>query len=100
MLDCVVAPSLPSPNMGGCCGKKKKKEGEEDDDEGACAITPNQMKLITLFTLLTSDFDMVFTSADMCDLTLRWPWWGPHVCATAIASVCALPRQSCQSSDT
>ena len=42
------------------CGKKKKKEGE-DEGEGKCVLSPNTMKLITLITLLVSDFDVVFT---------------------------------------
>jgi len=45
-----------------CCGgkKKEKKEGEEDEG-GKCVISPNMMKLVTLITLLVSDFDMIFT---------------------------------------
>ena len=48
--------------MGCCGGKKKKKEGEEDEGDGKCVVSPNAMKLITLITLLVSDFDIIFTS--------------------------------------
>ena len=48
--------------MGCCGGKKKKKDGEEDEGDGKCVVSPNAMKLITLITLLVSDFDIIFTS--------------------------------------
>merc|ERR1719446_1238317 len=50
----------------GCCGskpKEKKKEGEEGD--GKCVLSPNMMKLVTLITLLVSDFDVVLTLASI-----------------------------------
>ena len=49
----------------GCCGKKKKKKEGEDDEEsqGRCVLSPETMKLVTLLTLLVSDFDIVFTRA-------------------------------------
>ena len=51
--------------MGGCCSKKddKKKKGDDEEGDKACIIGPNIMKLITLITLLVSDFDIIFTSA-------------------------------------
>jgi len=42
-------------------GGSKKKDGEEDDGDGKCVVSPNMMKLVTLITLLVSDFDIVFT---------------------------------------
>jgi len=51
----------------GLCGskeKKKKKPGEADGD-GKCVLTPNMMKLVTLMTLLVSDFDVVLTLASI-----------------------------------
>ena len=47
----------------GLCGanKKKKKDGEDEDGSGKCVVSPNMMKLITLITLLVSDFDIIFT---------------------------------------
>jgi hypothetical protein len=48
---------------GPCAKKKKKKEGEEEEGDGKCVVSPNAMKLITLVTLLVSDFDIVFTGA-------------------------------------
>lgn len=49
--------------------KKKVKEGDDEEEEfdlddmpsGRCVISPNVMKLITLATLLLSDFDVMFT---------------------------------------
>ena len=33
------------------------------EGKGKCVVSPNMMKLITLITLLVSDFDCIFTSA-------------------------------------
>ena len=49
--------------MGLCGGKKKdEKKKEEKDGDGKCVLSPNTMKLVTLITLLVSDFDILFTS--------------------------------------
>ena len=34
---------------------------EEEEGSGKCTISPNMMKLVTLITLLVSDFDIIFT---------------------------------------
>ena len=55
--------------MGGCCGKKDKKDGEAEGD-GKCVISPNTMKLVTLITLLCSDFDVVLSLASIVSYTM------------------------------
>ena len=49
--------------MGSGGSKAKKKGDDEAEGEGKCVVSPNMMKLITLITLLVSDFDCIFTSA-------------------------------------
>ena len=36
-------------------------DSEPDGPSGRCILSPNMMKLVTLVTLLVSDFDIVFT---------------------------------------
>ena len=43
-----------------CCKPPPPKEGEEEGEQ-KCVISNNTMKLVTLITLLVSDFDIVFT---------------------------------------
>ena len=42
-----------------------KDDPDEDEDDGKCTISPETMKLVTLFALLVSDFDIVFTLVAM-----------------------------------
>jgi hypothetical protein len=56
--------------MGGCCGKKDKKKDGEAEGDGKCVISPNTMKLVTLITLLCSDFDVVLSLASIVSYTM------------------------------
>jgi hypothetical protein len=46
-------------------GEEKKPEEKKPEEEkgGKCVIDPKYMKLVTLITLLVSDFDVVLTRA-------------------------------------
>jgi hypothetical protein len=45
--------------------KDDKKKKDEEEKGGKCVISPEYMKLVTLVTLLISDFDVVFTIVGM-----------------------------------